>query len=371
MRTEPQFMQTNGITSMTGSPSVSIAVRRSAPAQPSTAPLRERHDCRVAGSITGTGTGARRGSAEVVLAGAVGRSGLAAARSLSRRGIPFVAVGHEPKGIVAASRRVGRYIDAPSPMDDPDGFFDVVRGACVRHEARLVIPVLDASLVVWSNQRDRLPGGTRLATASGEAVRNVLDKRVNLETASRLGIRCPAEFALERHDQIPDLIERIGFPMVLKNPGWGPNGSRPTDAFKWRIARDERELRVLLTEHSANGGSPILQELVEGEIVNLCCFAASGRIVALQQYRSVRRLAWAGTAVLREITVPDPRLVEQAERLLGELGWDGVAQVAFVVGPGDGVSWYMETNGRSSPPSAPGRGRCGPSRTTCPALPPA
>ena len=134
--------------------------------------------------------------------------------------------------------------------------------------------------------------------------------------------------------------------MVLKNPGWGLGGSRPTQAFKWQIARDEPELRALLAKHAGDGGFPVVQELVEGDIMNLCCFAASGRVVAVQQYRSVRRLGWAGTAVLREITASDPRLVEQAERLLGELEWDGVAQAAFVVRPSDGASWYMETNGR-------------------------
>jgi predicted ATP-grasp superfamily ATP-dependent carboligase len=242
--------------------------------------------------------------APVVLAEAIGRSGLAVARSLSRRGIPFIAVGHEPKGIVAASRHTRRYVEAPSPDDDPGAFLDVVLDACVKHDARLVMPIVDASLAVCSEHRALLP---TLAAPGAESVRNVLDKRLNLATASRLGVRCPAGLALERVDQIPDLTERIGYPMVLKNPGWGPDGSRPAHAFKWQIARDERELRTLLAEHSGNGPFPLFQELVEGVVTNLCCFVAAGRIVAAQQYRSVRRLAWAGTAVLREIVEPDPR----------------------------------------------------------------
>ena len=282
----------------------------------------------------------------MLLAEAVGRSGLAAARSLSRRGVSFVAVGHEPKGMVAASRHVGRYVEAPSAEDDPQAFLDVVIEICAKGDVRLVIPVLDATLAVCSEDRECLPEGTTLAVPDAEAVRNVLDKRLNLETARRLDVRCPAEFALESFDQIPELIDRIGFPMVLKNPGWGSDGSRPASAFKWQIAKDERGLRTLLVEHSAGGRFPVCQELVEGIVTNLCCFVVDGEIVAAQQYRSLRRLAWAGVAVLREIVASDPRLVEQAGRLLAELQWDGVAHVAFVVRPSDGATWYMETNGR-------------------------
>lgn len=94
------------------------------------------------------------------------------------------------------------------------------------------------------------------------------------------------------------------------------------------------------------GRFPLFQELVEGQVTNLCCFAPSGRIVAVHQYRSLRRMGWEGNSILREATASTPELVEYAERLLGDSSWDGVAQVAFIVRERDGASWYMETNGR-------------------------
>jgi predicted ATP-grasp superfamily ATP-dependent carboligase len=298
--------------------------------------------------MSGIADGRRsRPQAEVLLAGATGRPGLAAARSLSRRGISFVVVGNAPRGMIASSRHVRGYLRAPSPRDDPEAFAAAVLAACVEHDVRLVMPMDDAALAICSERRDLFPEGTRLAAASIDAVRNVLDKRRNLETAGRLAIPCPAEFDLEDVDQIPELVDRLGFPMVLKHPGRGPS-ARPVHGvgFKWLIARDENHLRALLDEHCADGRFPLFQELVAGRVTNLCCFAASGRVVAVHEYRSLRRMGWEGNSVLREVTESTPRLVQYAERLLGELSWDGVAQVAFIVRERDGASWYMETNGR-------------------------
>jgi predicted ATP-grasp superfamily ATP-dependent carboligase len=210
----------------------------------------------------------------------------------------------------------------------------------------LVIPLIDPSLATCSDHREDLPEGVKLAAPSAAAVRNVLDKRENLETARRLGIRCPGEFTLEDVDQLQELIEKLGFPMVLKNTGLARGESHPAHAFKWRIARDERELRALLAELVGNGRYPLFQELVDGQITNLCCFAVSGKVVAVHEYRSLRRLGWAGNGVLREIAAPTPGLIDQAERLLGDLQWEGAAHVGFVVRRSDGASWYMETNGR-------------------------
>jgi predicted ATP-grasp superfamily ATP-dependent carboligase len=156
-----------------------------------------------------------------------------------------------------------------------------------------------------------------------------------------LGIPCPPEVAIQSLDQTSELIERLGFPMVLKSPGHGS-----ALGLKWLIVRNEGELRAHLDRLSAAGEFPLVQKLVEGQISNLCCFAARGEIFALHEYRSRRRIGWEGTSVLQEVTEPPGRLVEYAERLLAELAWDGVAHLGFVVGAEDGEAWYMETNGR-------------------------
>jgi predicted ATP-grasp superfamily ATP-dependent carboligase len=246
--------------------------------------------------------------------------------------------------MIAVSRHVRRYVHATSPQADSDGFLHAVADAVPRYGVRLVMPMSDSALVLLNRHREDLPGGAALAAAPRAAVENVLDKRLNLETARRLGIPCPAEFELETVEQVPELVERLGFPIVLKSPGFRSGETSRPDDFKWVIAHDRRELDDLLERHRFRG-SPLCQELVRGTIRNLCCFAASGSVVAIHEYESLRRLGWEGTGVFREVTALTPQLADYAERLLRELRWDGVAQVAFIVG-GDGQARYMETNGR-------------------------
>jgi predicted ATP-grasp superfamily ATP-dependent carboligase len=279
--------------------------------------------------------------ADVLIADTAGRSGLAVARSLSRRGISFVVLGTAPNGMVAASRHVRRYLEAPPVRDDPEAFLEAVLDAAAAHRVRLVMPMTDAALATCSERRDLLPAEAKLAAASPDAVRHVLDKRRHLETARRLGIPCPPEAAVQSIEQSSEVIDQLGFPMVLKSPG-----HRPEVDLKWLIATNEDELRAHLARLSEAGVFPILQKLVDGHIANLCCFAARGELIAVHEYRSLRRLAWEGTSVLMEVTEPPRALVEYAERLLAELAWDGAAHLGFVVDPRSGDEWYMETNGR-------------------------
>jgi predicted ATP-grasp superfamily ATP-dependent carboligase len=173
----------------------------------------------------------------------------------------------------------------------------------------------------------------------------VLDKRMNLETARRLGIPCPAQFELERIEQLSELIEELGFPMVLKNPGPSArDGKRSPFRFRWLIARNELELRRHIAEHCPAGVFPLFQQLVTGAVRNVCCFACEGEITGAHEYQSIRRLR--GMSAFREIVPVDAELRGYAESMLRELRWDGAAHLAFFVRESDGDVRYMETNGR-------------------------
>jgi predicted ATP-grasp superfamily ATP-dependent carboligase len=289
------------------------------------------------------GIAALNGDAEVLIVTAESRTGLAAARSLERNGVPFVVVGFDANGLIATSRHVGRHVIGPSPSE-PEAFIDFLASAVRRTGAAVVLPVDDVVLRVCDRHRSVLADvGATLAAAGSPAVQAVLDKRANLALARRLGIPCPSQFEIERIDQLPELVERIGFPMVLKPPSAYAFGADRTFSFKWLVARDERELRALLERYCPGDRFPMFQELVAGHVVGLYCFASAGELVALHAAKALRRSI--GQNVYREIVPVDPTLAGYARTLLGELSWDGVATLAFFVTRG-GVARYMETNGR-------------------------
>ena len=73
--------------------------------------------------------------------------------------------------MIAASRYVRRYINAPAPWDEPEAFVEVVLDAVARHDVRLVLPMSDAALVLCNQHREAFPPGTTLAESTFPSVR--------------------------------------------------------------------------------------------------------------------------------------------------------------------------------------------------------
>ena len=269
---------------------------------------------------------------------------MAVARSLASRGISVLAVDSDPRNLVFYSRSVKRALRSPSSILEPEAFLEFVLRVIRQYEIRLVIPGDDSSLHIFTRQRNRFERPTGVATASPEAIRRVLDKRINLEITRRIGIPCPRQFELTDLRQIPEMIRALGFPIVLKRPGPPDDPEVPAFGFRVLYARDEDELRRYITQHCREGVYPLFQECAYGVVQNLCCFAVRGEAVAIHQYQSIRR--WEGNAVLRRIVELDEELAGHTRNLLRALEWDGVAHVAFFVSPDRRRKWHMETNGR-------------------------
>ncbi len=283
--------------------------------------------------------------ASVLLSGGNDRSLLAAARTLSRHDIPFIVLGPTPRSAVGLSRYVRPHLvgAGPDARSQPEAYVDSVLDLVRRHDVKLVMPLTDRTLLACNRARDAIEKEARLAVPPTAAVRNVLDKRLHLRTVAQLGIPCPEQFELESLEQVPELIDRLGFPIGLKNPGPSENGGRRFD-FNWLVARDRQELDSLLAEHCPRGEFPIVQSVVFGVAHNVCCFAVRGELVASMEYCDIRH--WRGWSVFREIVLPTPALHRYAGKVLQELQWEGLAHLEFIVRESDGDVRYMETNGR-------------------------
>jgi predicted ATP-grasp superfamily ATP-dependent carboligase len=285
-----------------------------------------------------------KGPVKVLLADGHTRSGLAVARSLSRKGISFLVLTDDPHCLTFYSRFINYLLPAPSPKKNPEAFLEYTLEVIRKYEIPLVIPITDDILFFLDQKREIFIELTKIAMPDSYAVQSVLNKRVNLRLARELGIPCPKQFELKSSLQIPEMIKTLGFPIVLKNPG--NSSERGVSPFNFRIlyAHNEEELRGHISKHCQTGIYPIFQEYVSGEVHNLCCFAAQGEIIALHAYHSIRR--WRGEGVLRKIIEPSSDLIKYACVLIQQLKWDGVAHIAFFVSKDRKKKWYMETNGR-------------------------
>lgn len=281
---------------------------------------------------------------EVLVTDGHTRAGLAVTRSLVRHGVSLLVLGADRFSPAFYSRRVKHALQAPPATSEPEAFTEFALNAIRRHHIRLAIPVTDHAVLLFDQHRQFFEQHTRLAMASSQALRCVLDKRQSLDLARHLGVPCPKQFELKDPRQIPQMVEALGFPIVLKRPGDPVDAQVPRFNFRVLYAHNEAELRRYLDQYCRNGVYPLFQECASGEVHNLCCFAVRGETIAVHEYQSIRRRE--GTGVLRKIVEPSPELVGYARDLLRALLWDGVAHVAFFVDKPRGKVWFMEINGR-------------------------
>lgn len=284
-----------------------------------------------------------RGPIDVLLTDGHTRATLAVARAYARRGISFVVLCPRRQSMTFYSRDVKHAVVSPDPFSQPDAFVCFVLQLIQKHKIRLAVPVADRTLVLFERHRSELERHTTLAMANSQALRRVLDKRTNLELASQLGIPCPRQFRLEDRRQIPEMIQALGFPIVIKRSSDPIEPGVPQFKFKVLYAANEAELRFYIDQYCLNGEHPLFQECATGKVHDLCCFAARGELLAIHEYHAIRR--FNGSAILRTIVRPSPDLVEHTRNLLAALDWDGVAHVSFYIGK-NGQKWYMETNAR-------------------------
>jgi predicted ATP-grasp superfamily ATP-dependent carboligase len=280
---------------------------------------------------------------EVLLTDGHTRATLAVARSQARRGISTIVLCPRPQSMAFYSRNVKHAVLSPDPGTGPYAFVRFVLELIKKHEIRLLVPMTDQALVLFERHRNELEQHSKLAMASSDALRRVLNKRENLELACKLGVPCPRQFHLETSRQIPEMIEALGFPIVIKRSCDPIEADVPQFKFKVLYAFNEAELRHYIDRYCLNGEHPLFQQWVTGDVHDLCCFTAGGELLAVHQYHAIRR--FNGSAVLRKIVAPSPDLVEHARKLLAAVNWDGVAHLSFYVGRND-QKWYMETNAR-------------------------
>jgi predicted ATP-grasp superfamily ATP-dependent carboligase len=271
------------------------------------------------------------------------RSALAVARSLHARGVEVLALAPGTGGYASRTRALREVVVAPRSDADPRGFLEAVREVVRRRGIGLVVPISDEDLLALDAARAHF-GDVRLAMAAGESLRLVLDKRANLDLAALHGVPVPREFRLQHHDQLPEMIAQLGWPIVMKRAGSPLDPRVPHCPVRVRVLRDRAALEAALDALPPGTPFPLFQEFVAGEAYNLVCMAIRGEVVAIHQYQSLR--TWEGCGVLRRTVPADVLLEAHARRLLRALDWDGVAHVGFFSDARTGRTGYMEVNGR-------------------------
>jgi predicted ATP-grasp superfamily ATP-dependent carboligase len=276
------------------------------------------------------------------------RPALAIVRSLGRRGVPLVVGAETATSLASSSKYCQRHVTYPSPEEDQKAFDRFLLGFVRRGEADVIVPVTDVAMAAVTANQDALRHHCRLACPPFSAFEAVTDKWSLVRRARELGVPVPRTRFVDGASGVHRLPDVTDEPAVVK-----PIRSRVRTTTGWtatsvHYVHSGDGIRRLYeeTEHLQRCPSLIQQRIVGPGLAIFVLFD-HGRLLTDFAHRRLReKPPSGGVSVLSESVAVDPRLREFAVRLLGPLGWHGVAMLEFKQDVRTGEVYLIEVNGR-------------------------
>ncbi len=276
------------------------------------------------------------------------RSALAVVRSLGRRGVSVIVGSDRPASLASSSRYCARHVTYPSPTRERDAFGRFLVDFVTRESVDVVIPVTDVTTHAVSQHQLEIDRYTAAAVPPFEAFEAATNKWTLMQRAAAGGQRTPQTHFVADLMALEAVIDEVQYPAVVKparsrvpvNGGWISTSVHyaPSRAALIELYENTPYLAV----HPS-----LIQERIVGSGLGVFALFNHGTLLAAFAHRRLReKPPSGGVSVLRESVALDRRLEEAAVRLLGPLGWHGVAMLEFKKSCCTGESFLMEVNGR-------------------------
>jgi len=277
----------------------------------------------------------------IVLNGSYHNS-LTIVRSLARKNIPVI-VGDESRGIKSyfgegmLSRYVSHRFLYPSPEKSPSEFIEKINKISRKYGARVLFPVGSDTYITISAYREQLSKDIKMALADDAIIQKAHDKYRCLRYAESIGIPFPKFVLLKNVTDFEELNE-FGLPLIVKpRKGAGNFGVKILNSLEEVIKMSKKLVEKSLRDAGQNNNDsiiydesdPMIQEFVDGPVVDACAIAEHGDIRGILTQVRVKTLPPKGGYGVMNRTEKIPAVIEMADHLLSNLKWHGLAQVEF------------------------------------------
>jgi predicted ATP-grasp superfamily ATP-dependent carboligase len=183
---------------------------------------------------------------------------------------------------------------------------------------------------------------------AGEILEKAQDKRETLRIALECDIPIPQTTFCKSLDELEKLSKGLRYPVVVKSrysKYW--SGSGRVQSGGTRYVSSAEELVSVYQKLHGLIPDPLIQEFISGQGCAVSLLMDQGEPKALFAHRRIHEEnPMGGPSALAEGITPDPRMTEDAVRLLQRMRWQGVAMVEFKQNRRDGTHKLMEVNGR-------------------------
>ena len=268
-----------------------------------------------------------------------GKQPYAMIRGLKEIGCHVTVICGSKKSTCYVSNKPDKKILNTEFVENNDDKFHYLLSLVSTGDYDVLMPIGEMSTNFITQHEDDFKKYVKIACAPRKVYLQAFNKQNTFDQAMKSGIPCPYT---RRSDQdIEDYLKHAKFPIIIK-PRQGI-GSIGFHKFK-----TEEEFRERLADPSFNVDDYVVQEFVnfENRIGTNLFVDKKGNICTSY---AVDVLRWfpidAGAGVLIQ-TVDAHEVLYYAGKLLQDLGWQGFANVAFMIDKETGEPRLMEINGR-------------------------
>ena len=235
-----------------------------------------------------------------------------------------------------------------SPGTDPEGFLEDMLAAVETHapaSGPYVLMPMHREAYALARARDRFPAELILPLPDAELMDRVRHKGRLVGIARDMGIRAPDTWLPRSDADIDDVAARASYPAFVKPP----TGVAGTGISKVNTPAElAAAVRALVNEDQPDPEDwPLVQQAVPGDDVCVAVLFDQGKNVASFAYKNVATFPRdKGPGAVRQGIIAKG-LEDTAARLMGGLGWHGIAEVDFRwTGQADDEGYLIEVNPR-------------------------
>ncbi|MFM2092968.1 MAG: Low molecular weight protein-tyrosine-phosphatase wzb [Planctomycetota bacterium] len=283
----------------------------------------------------------RARSRRVLILGNDDRVVLAIARSLGRQGLEVHLAWHSPHCLARRSRYIRQTFSLPVCNGPSAAWRDALCEHLDKYDYDLVIPCNESSVVPLQRHAESFRRYSNIYLLDHDHFRLTFDKPECCALAERLGVCMPRTRPIAPTDRAEDLVRDLQLPIVVK-PHSTFNGQQQANLV--RRANTVEELTGILGDSTPEEAS-LAQECFIGTGVGIELIARDGKILSAFQHRRLHESIEFGSSYRKSVSV-NPELLEASAKLMGAIGYTGVAMVEFVFNYQTGRWVFLEINGR-------------------------
>ena len=282
----------------------------------------------------------------VLITDAEYKNALAITRALGRKGLTVYTAGKKNTAQTFYSKYSEKHFVYSHPQRKPEQFKKEILAIVKRNEIEVLMPVGIGPCTLISQEKEKLEKFTKVPLATYDVFQRVHNKEEVNRMAVKNNIPAPLTIAPKNIQELKKGLKKFQFPVVIK-------ARKGSSTRQVRYAKSKDEALTIWKEFTKQGkddktgiidrSQPLIQEYLPGEIIDVVFIFNKGEPRGVVSQRRELTFPVSGGSGALNRTVFEPKVIQNAIKLLKAFKWHGVGMAEFKRDK-NGVAKIIEVN---------------------------